>query len=289
MTASGTRHDIGDYRASGFAAPLAAMPADGAARTLARLEAVDVDLPHPWYYKSYLLFTWMDRLVRRPAILDAVERLTGPDIMVMSADIWTKPARDGRHVSFHQDAGYWNLDPLDIVTAWVALTPATPANGCMRFLPGTHRLGRVVHDERQGADNMLSHGQTARIDTAMWPVYENELEPGAMSLHHALLVHGSGPNTTDSPRTGSLHPLSPGTHQVDRRTTGVGHAGKGAPRGQSRSGAAALERSLTGGGPPAYTPARAPRLAPLRHVLMPWPYGRATTRASARSARSSGQ
>ncbi|MDE0241646.1 MAG: phytanoyl-CoA dioxygenase family protein [bacterium] len=210
MTTSGTRHDIGDYRDSGFAAPLIAMPADDAALTLARLEAVDVDLPHPWYYKSYLLFTWMDRLVRRPAILDAVEQLTGPDIMVMSADIWTKPARDGRHISFHQDAGYWNLDPLDIVTAWVALTPATSANGCMQFLPGTHRLGRVVHDERMGADNMLSHGQTASIDTATWPVYDNELEPGAMSLHHALLVHGSGPNTTDSPRTGICIRYLPG-------------------------------------------------------------------------------
>ena len=210
MTASGTRHDIGDYRDSGFAAPLIAMPADDAALALARLEAVDVDLPHPWYYKSYLLFTWMNRLVRQPAILDAVERLTGPDIMVMSADIWTKPARDARHISFHQDAGYWNLDPLDIVTAWVALTPATSANGCMRFLPGSHRLGRVVHDERLGADNMLSHGQTVRIDTATWPVYDNELRPGTMSLHHALLVHGSGPNTTERPRTGICIRYLPG-------------------------------------------------------------------------------
>ncbi len=201
MTTSGTRHAISTYHASGFAAPLIAMSAEEADRTLARLDAVDVDLPHPWYYKSYLLFTWMDRLVRRPAILDAVAPVTGPDIMVMSADIWTKPARDGRHISFHQDAGYWNLDPLNIVTAWIALTPATPANGCMQFVPGTHRLGPVAHDERIGADNMLSHGQTVRIDTATRPVYDNELGPGAMSLHHALLVHGSGANTTNTPRT----------------------------------------------------------------------------------------
>ncbi len=208
--ASGTRHDIANYRTAGFATPLRVMAVEDAARILARIDAVDVNLPHPWYYKSYLLFTWMNRLVRRPAILDAVERLTGPDIMVMSADIWTKPAQDRRHISFHQDAGYWNLDPLDIVTAWVALTPATSANGCMRFLPGTHRLGRVVHDERRKADNMLSHGQTARIDIGKWPVHDNELEPGTMSLHHALLVHGSGPNTTDSPRTGLCIRYLPG-------------------------------------------------------------------------------
>ena len=57
-----------------------------------------------------------DALVRLPSILDAVEPVVGPDIMVMSADIWRKEAGETRHISFHQDAGYWSLDPPDIVT-----------------------------------------------------------------------------------------------------------------------------------------------------------------------------
>ncbi len=194
-----------DYPATGCVAPLRAMPGRDAADVLARLDGVkpaDVaGLPHPWIYKSYLLFTWMADLVRRPSILDAVERLIGPDILVMSADIWTKAPGERRHISLHQDAGYWQLDPLDIVTAWVALTPATRANGCMTLALGTHRLGRLDHRATRAADNMLSHGQTAALDVSRWQCFENELDPGEMSLHHALLAHASGPNPTRDPRT----------------------------------------------------------------------------------------
>ena len=203
-----------DYPNTGCVAPLRVMPEAHAARILARLKSVSAadvaDLPHPWFYKSYLLFTWMDDLVRHPEILDAVELLIGPDIMVMSADIWMKQSGEKRHISFHQDAGYWHLDPLDIVTAWVALTPATITNGCMRFALGTHRLGNVEHHNTYAADNMLSHGQTARIDVRRWPHFDNELDPGEMSLHHALLAHASGPNTTEHQRGGICIRYLPG-------------------------------------------------------------------------------
>ena len=207
-----------DYGRDGCLGPIRVMTTAQAAEVLAKLDAVSPEdvahVPHPWIYKSYLLFTWMNELVRLPAILDAVEPVVGPDIMVMSADIWRKEAGEMRHISFHQDAGYWSLDPPDIVTAWVALTEAIAANGCMSFAAGTHTLRLVKHDNTYAEDNMLSHGQTARIDIDAWPHVIAALEPGEMSLHHALLAHGSGPNTTDQPRVGICIRYLPGTIRV---------------------------------------------------------------------------
>ena len=203
-----------DYDEDGCKGPLRVLSQERAAEILASLDAVtqaDVaGVKHPWFYKSYLLFTWMNELVRTPAVLDAVEQVIGPNQMVMSADIWRKEAGETRHISWHQDAGYWYLDPPDIVTAWVALTEATPGNGCMHFALSTHKLNLVEHDNTYARDNMLSHGQTARIDVANWPQVDAALEPGEMSLHHALLAHGSGPNMTDRDRVGICIRYLPG-------------------------------------------------------------------------------
>lgn len=202
------------YNELGCVGPIRAMPEDEAAALLAQLDAVtdrDVEaVKHPWFYKSYLLFTWMDRLVRDPRILDHVERIVGPDILVMSADVWRKVPGESRHISWHQDAGYWYLEPRDIVTAWFALTDATLENGCMQFALGTHRLDLVDHENTYASDNMLSHGQTVKIDLKDWVTVNDILRPGEMSLHHALLAHGSGPNTTTRPRVGMCIRYLPG-------------------------------------------------------------------------------
>jgi non-heme Fe2+,alpha-ketoglutarate-dependent halogenase len=202
------------YADTGCCGPIRVLPPEAAAGVLARLDAVRPEdvapVRHPWFYKAYLLFTWMDALVRTPAMLDAVERIVGPDILVMSADIWRKTPGETRHISWHQDAGYWYLDPPDIATAWLALTEATPENGCMSFALGTHKLRLVEHENTYAPDNMLSHGQTVKIDVGRFPRVDDVLASGEMSLHHALLAHGSGPNTTAAPRVGICIRYLPG-------------------------------------------------------------------------------
>jgi len=206
------------YDELGCVGPIRVLAANEAEALLARLDAVTDEqvagIKHPWYYKSYLLFTWMDALVRDARIVDQVERIIGPDILVMSADVWRKVPGETRHISWHQDAGYWYLEPHDIVTAWVALTPSTPQNGCMRFALGTHRLNLVEHENTYAPDNMLSHGQTVKIALENWTTVDNILQPGEMSLHHALLAHGSGPNRTTSPRVGMCIRYLPGAIRV---------------------------------------------------------------------------
>ena len=94
--------------------------------------------------KPHLLHPWMDRLVRHPAILDAVEDVLGPNLFCWGSQFFIKDARDQAYVSWHQDGTYWGLSSPDVVTAWVALTPSLPENGCMRVVPGTH-LRQVPH------------------------------------------------------------------------------------------------------------------------------------------------
>ncbi len=152
--------------------------------------------------KSHLLFTWMDDLVRHPKVLDAVESVIGPNILIYHLTSWLKEPQEKSHVSWHQDGTYFGLDPAEQITAWIALTDSTPDMGCIRMLPGTHVIGQQPHDDVVSPDNLLSRGQTiARrfdFDTAVLM----PLKAGQISLHHTHVVHSSDPNRSDQRRIG---------------------------------------------------------------------------------------
>lgn len=152
--------------------------------------------------KPYLLFPWAGELVRHPRILDAVEQLIGPDILVFHTTVWLKEPMSGSFVPWHQDATYFGLEPFEHVTAWVALTPATPENGCVEVLPGSHTTGQRPHKDQRDERAMLSRGQTL-----MDPIDDSggvrlEMQPGDVSFHHTLLMHRSAPNQTQDRRIG---------------------------------------------------------------------------------------
>jgi ectoine hydroxylase-related dioxygenase (phytanoyl-CoA dioxygenase family) len=152
--------------------------------------------------KPHLLFTWLDDLIRHPRILDAVEDVIGPDILCWGTSFFTKERRDPSYVSWHQDSTYWGLEPPDIVTAWVAFTDSTAANGAMRVIPGSHKLDQVPHRDTFAADNLLSRGQEIMVDVDERQAVMLELAAGEMSLHHVRLIHGSDPNPSDDRRIG---------------------------------------------------------------------------------------
>jgi non-haem Fe2+, alpha-ketoglutarate-dependent halogenase len=151
--------------------------------------------------KPHLLYTWLDAIVRHPAILDAVESVLGPDLLCWSSQFFVKPAGDAAYVSWHQDATYWGLSSHDVATAWVALTPSTKRSGCMQVVPGTHHR-QVQHEDRFDDLNLLSRGQEVAVKIDPATVVDIELQPGEMSLHHVLLFHGSEPNRSEQPRIG---------------------------------------------------------------------------------------
>jgi len=94
--------------------------------------------------------------VRCGSILDAVEDLHGPDLLCWTTNFFIKEAADPAFVSWHQDSTYWGLSKPDVVTAWVAFTEATEANGAMAYIRGSHKLDLIPHRDTFAKHNLLT-------------------------------------------------------------------------------------------------------------------------------------
>jgi non-haem Fe2+, alpha-ketoglutarate-dependent halogenase len=196
---------VRQYREQGYIAPVPALTTAEAAALRAKLEDYEATaggLAGPLRQKPHLLFTWLNDLVRHPRILDAVQDVIGPDILCWGSSFFTKNARDPGYVSWHQDSTYWGLEPPDIITAWVALSDSTLANGAMRVIPRTHMMEQLAHHDTFAADNLLSRGQEIMVEVDDRQAVALELRAGEMSLHHVRLIHGSDPNPSDTRRIG---------------------------------------------------------------------------------------
>ena len=152
---------------------------------------------------AHVIFRFAREIAGSARVLDAVEPIIGPDIMIWSSSILIKKPQSSGYVSWHQDLRYWGLEDHDaMVSAWLALSPVTRANGCMRFVPGSHKGRLVPHNDTYVADNILTRGQEAAIEIDERATRHVELRPGQMSLHHGRLLHASAPNTSDEWRIG---------------------------------------------------------------------------------------
>lgn len=198
-----TAAQVARYHADGYLSPVPALGPELARDTLAKVEAYEAqygEFPSKGL-KSHLYLTWMEKVVRHPAILDAVEAIVGPDILCWSSRFFIKDPGDGGFVSWHQDVTYWGIDVSEnILTAWIALSPATRANGVMKVMPGTHR--KVVPHREGAASNMLLRGQEVAVDVDESKAVYMELQAGEMSLHHGLMFHGSDDNASNERRVG---------------------------------------------------------------------------------------
>jgi ectoine hydroxylase-related dioxygenase (phytanoyl-CoA dioxygenase family) len=200
-----TQAALHQYQEQGYYAPIRVMPRAEADALRGRLEDFEAGagiLAGKLRHKSHLLFTWLNDLVRHPRILDAVEDVIGPNILCWGSSFFIKEARNPAFVSWHQDSTYWGLDPADVITAWVALSDSTAANGAMRVIPGTHKLEQVPHHDTFSADNLLSRGQEIMVEVDDRQAAMLELQAGEMSLHHVRLIHGSDPNPSPQRRIG---------------------------------------------------------------------------------------
>lgn len=156
-----------------------------------------------WRSVSYVFLPWVDAVVRHPRILDAVEDLIGPDILVYTATWFIKEAHSPAFAAWHQDATYFGLVPNDQhVTAWIALTDATAEAGCMEVASSQGRPNQMRHAALRLANSINGAGQAIvepfeQSDTAMM-----ELPAGNFSLHHTLCRHRSAPNRAGHRRVG---------------------------------------------------------------------------------------
>ncbi len=194
------------YRRNGFHFPVRALTAEQARGYRDKLEQFERSHGKPLSgslrSKPHLLFTWADELIRHPKILDAVEDILGPNLLVWSSSFFNKEARDPSFVSWHQDSTYWGLSHPDIVTAWVAFTVSNVANGCMRAIPGSHLKDQLPHKDTFAQNNLLTRGQEVMVEIDGSEAVDFSLAPGELSLHHVRIVHGSEPNPSDDRRIG---------------------------------------------------------------------------------------
>ena len=134
-----------------------------------------------------------------PDILDMVEQLIGPDIVLWGSMLFCKPAGDGRPVPWHQDGQYWPLDPLRTVTVRLAIEDSIPENGCMRYIPGSHKSRTLEHHEHSTGTGAVLGQKLAAIDESL--AKDDVLRAGQISIHDVYLIHGSEANRSNLRRS----------------------------------------------------------------------------------------
>ena len=201
-----TESAVEQYGRDGYCTPFSLLEPEEAAAMRSALERLEAERGGPlkgaFRIKGHLLLRWMTDLVRNPRLLDAVEDLIGPNIMCWTSQWWIKEPHSPQFVSWHQDSNYWGLDTDRLVSAWVALSPATVESGCMRFMPGSHLGPALPHRETWQDDNMLSRGQAISAGIDEDQAVNMEVATGEAALFAYRLAHASHPNRSDDRRIG---------------------------------------------------------------------------------------
>lgn len=144
-------------------------------------------------------------LLWNPAFnVPAAQLLDGP-VRFWHDQLFCKPAHDGGVVAWHQDYSYWTrTGPMAHLTCWIGLDTATRDNGCLMYVPGSHRWTLLpitgLAGDMTAIAKVLSAEQMRALEN---PVYI-ELERGEAAFHHPLMVHGSRENRTARPRRAAV-------------------------------------------------------------------------------------
>ena len=156
----------------------------------------NMDVPH---FTDLKLFEWL----LSDDVLDLVEPILGPDIVLFSSHFVCKPSGSGKRVPWHTDSAYWReiLVPMEVCTVWLAIDPSTASNGCMHVIPGSHQLGESEYEPVDPEVNVFASEivRSQRDESMAVPV---ELEQNHASLHDGRLQHSSPANTTPGRRCG---------------------------------------------------------------------------------------
>lgn len=199
---------IAQYHRDGALFPIRVLSLAEVTRYRDALEAVAASCGEGYrrrFDNLHLFFPWAYRLATSEDLLNAVESILGPDIVVDGTLVFYKPPQDSSYASWHQDSVYsgWHLTPS--VSAWIALTPSERSNGCMRVIPGSHQDGLLEHDNVVDDPNLLNRrGERLCCEVDESQALDVTLQPGEMSLHHTNVVHGSNPNGSAGPRIGFI-------------------------------------------------------------------------------------
>lgn len=150
---------------------------------------------------AHLTYGRVYDLLIHPRIVAVVRDLLGEDVVAWGSHYFCKMPHDGKRVAWHQDASYWPLNPSKTVTVWLAIDDADTGNACMRFIPGSHKLGHLTYRMTEDADQNVLNQEVQDVSRFGSPT-AIELKAGEISIHADLLLHGSEANDSDRRRCG---------------------------------------------------------------------------------------
>lgn len=169
----------------------------------------------PEQYHHHLMRTdpfWV-RLVSDPRLIDIAEQFIGSNVALFASHYISKPAGDGQPVLWHQDGAYWPLDPMEVVTLWLAVDDADAENGCMRVIPGTQTMDLKALQKNTKVESVLGSETPAEFFDESQAV-DIALKAGDVSVHHPNIVHGSNANTSTRRRCGLTIRYIPTTTRI---------------------------------------------------------------------------
>jgi hypothetical protein len=155
-----------------------------------------------WRTMPYLILPWAAKLAHDPRILDVVEDLLGPNLLIYTSTFFIKEPHSPTIAAWHQDSTYYGLKPKEETTVWIALTEADKDAGCMEALSFRGEPRQLRH-----ASRVVEHSVNRASQMIVEPLDEASpvampLAAGSFSMHHGLCPHRSGPNSADHRRIG---------------------------------------------------------------------------------------
>jgi hypothetical protein len=223
-----TDPDIAHYRSAGLIRSPVRLPDDVLVRMRASLERLLGDrsdvppeslicphIPSGGRHGAQAAAAWFE-YATQPVILDLVEQLIGPNIILWGSQVFCKPERIGREVPWHQDGQYWPIRPLATCSVWIALDDVDADNGCMRYIPSSHLRERVYTHRVSDRPGLVLNQEVVADQFDAGTARDDVLRAGEFSLHDVYLIHGSNPNRSERRRAGFVVRYMPASSVFER-------------------------------------------------------------------------
>ncbi|NKB16334.1 MAG: phytanoyl-CoA dioxygenase family protein [Sphingomonadales bacterium] len=224
-----TDAQIESYREKGYVVPDYRLPEEALERIRSDHDRLLAE--HPEFRDNCPALLHHDlgflNYARNPEILDMVAQLIGDDICLWNMSFFAKPALNGKKTPYHQDGEYWPIRPLATCTVWIAVDAATVENGCLRYIPGSHKANRLMAHEVRNDPNYTLNRELVKAEYDESQAEDLILPAGGMAFHDVYLAHGSEENRSPQPRRGMTLRLMPTSSVYDRELAGRRHAERG--------------------------------------------------------------
>lgn len=224
-----TAAQIDTYHENGYVVPDYRLPEE----TLARIRSDHDRLlaAHPDFRDNCPALLNHDlgflNYARNSTILDMAAQLIGDDICLWNMSFFAKPAFNGKKTPNHQDGEYWPIQPLATCTVWIAVDEATVENGCLRYIPGSHKTGKLMTHAVRDDPNYTLNRELVGEEYDEKDAEDLILPAGGMAFHDVYIAHGSEENRSPEPRRGMTLRLMPTRSVYDRDLANRRHGERG--------------------------------------------------------------